>query len=382
MPLRVPRGQYRKFHEAAQALASEGRGGDTELVHVNKAEERMLKSMGGSGTVNPKTGLREYGKLRPKEKEDIINNMSKKKKDISKNKAYLDKVKKNMKENGKEYDSDEINDLLNNVKIDDEDMVIDPPIMGGRVLGGVLGMGHARKKDILHLKDVEEEAGLLKRIFDDSKKYNLENFFDNMKQDPSPLLKNRLREMGNLERKNVMDAIESESKPNRMETYKKNQVNKGTGKNISNYVGGDFFKNHLWADAAGENPSPDAIGQRARDRANERINPNKNTLMWMNNAGLRHLKRELKTPGIQNNLKTTDVNATIDFPRFYRADKYNETLPIQTYVAHGYPNGKYEKTGNLSSLTVSNEGGKYTHPDEGGNVKKHYYTADHYVGAK
>jgi hypothetical protein len=37
-----------------------GRGGDTELVHVNPREAEMLRRMGGSGTVNPNTGLREY----------------------------------------------------------------------------------------------------------------------------------------------------------------------------------------------------------------------------------------------------------------------------------------------------------------------------------
>jgi len=45
---------------AAEFLASLGRGGDTELVHVNKGEEQMLKAAGGSGTINPQTGLREY----------------------------------------------------------------------------------------------------------------------------------------------------------------------------------------------------------------------------------------------------------------------------------------------------------------------------------
>lgn len=44
----------------AQYLASQGRDGDTELVHVNKQEEAILKAMGGSGSINPKTGLREY----------------------------------------------------------------------------------------------------------------------------------------------------------------------------------------------------------------------------------------------------------------------------------------------------------------------------------
>ena len=41
-------------------IAKMGRRGDTELAHINKAEARLLKMLGGAGTINPKTGLREY----------------------------------------------------------------------------------------------------------------------------------------------------------------------------------------------------------------------------------------------------------------------------------------------------------------------------------
>jgi len=41
-------------------IAMKGRFGDTELAHVNPREKAMLKAMGGSGTINPNTGLREY----------------------------------------------------------------------------------------------------------------------------------------------------------------------------------------------------------------------------------------------------------------------------------------------------------------------------------
>ena len=37
-----------------------GRSGDTELAHVNPQESAILKATGGSGTINPNTGLREY----------------------------------------------------------------------------------------------------------------------------------------------------------------------------------------------------------------------------------------------------------------------------------------------------------------------------------
>ena len=45
---------------ALSRLAKQGRFGDTELVHVNKEEAAFLKARGGSGTINPKTGLREF----------------------------------------------------------------------------------------------------------------------------------------------------------------------------------------------------------------------------------------------------------------------------------------------------------------------------------
>jgi hypothetical protein len=45
---------------AARQLQRQGRGGDTELAHINPREAEMLRLMGGSGTVNPNTGLREY----------------------------------------------------------------------------------------------------------------------------------------------------------------------------------------------------------------------------------------------------------------------------------------------------------------------------------
>ena len=46
-------GQYKN-------LASKGRYGDTMLAHINPEEAAMLQSMGGTGTVNPQTGLREF----------------------------------------------------------------------------------------------------------------------------------------------------------------------------------------------------------------------------------------------------------------------------------------------------------------------------------
>lgn len=49
--------------DAARIVASRGRSGDTMLAHINPAEARLLRSHGGMGTINPKTGLPEYGFL-------------------------------------------------------------------------------------------------------------------------------------------------------------------------------------------------------------------------------------------------------------------------------------------------------------------------------
>ncbi len=45
---------------AMEMLRSKGRNGDTELAHVNPREKAILKAMGGAGSRNPRTGLREY----------------------------------------------------------------------------------------------------------------------------------------------------------------------------------------------------------------------------------------------------------------------------------------------------------------------------------
>ena len=41
-------------------IASKGDGGDTELAHINAYEAELLLSIGGSGTINKKTGLKEF----------------------------------------------------------------------------------------------------------------------------------------------------------------------------------------------------------------------------------------------------------------------------------------------------------------------------------
>lgn len=44
----------------AKYMASLGRGGDTMLAHINSDEARLLKALGGAGTINPHTGLPEF----------------------------------------------------------------------------------------------------------------------------------------------------------------------------------------------------------------------------------------------------------------------------------------------------------------------------------
>ena len=49
------------FKELYDELAGCGTNGDTELAHVNTFEASLLKSLGGSGTINDITGFRQYG---------------------------------------------------------------------------------------------------------------------------------------------------------------------------------------------------------------------------------------------------------------------------------------------------------------------------------
>ena len=47
--------------EQMAQVAAQGRNGDTQLAHINAEEAAVLKQMGGTGTINPVTGLPEYG---------------------------------------------------------------------------------------------------------------------------------------------------------------------------------------------------------------------------------------------------------------------------------------------------------------------------------
>lgn len=54
-------GQPHGLKSLAQELPKYGRYGDSIVAHINPQEAAMLKAMGGSGTINPVTGLPEYG---------------------------------------------------------------------------------------------------------------------------------------------------------------------------------------------------------------------------------------------------------------------------------------------------------------------------------
>jgi hypothetical protein len=58
------KGGIAELKPIAKAIAGYGRNGDTMLAHITPAEARMLRRRGGSGTINPDTGLPEYFSLK------------------------------------------------------------------------------------------------------------------------------------------------------------------------------------------------------------------------------------------------------------------------------------------------------------------------------
>lgn len=49
------------YPSLAEMIRQQGRNGDTVLAHINPIEAQILKSLGGSGRINPKTGIPEFG---------------------------------------------------------------------------------------------------------------------------------------------------------------------------------------------------------------------------------------------------------------------------------------------------------------------------------
>jgi len=64
-PIRMANGGIASLNPIALGLSQMGRRGDTMLAHITPGEARMLRRRGGSGTINPQTGLPEFflGKL-------------------------------------------------------------------------------------------------------------------------------------------------------------------------------------------------------------------------------------------------------------------------------------------------------------------------------
>lgn len=48
------------MHQIAKHMSALGRNGDSQLIHVMPEEVELLKKIGGSGTINPHTGLQEF----------------------------------------------------------------------------------------------------------------------------------------------------------------------------------------------------------------------------------------------------------------------------------------------------------------------------------
>ena len=57
------KGGIAELTPVSKAIANYGRNGDTMLAHITPAEARMLRRKGGSGSINPKTGLPEFFNL-------------------------------------------------------------------------------------------------------------------------------------------------------------------------------------------------------------------------------------------------------------------------------------------------------------------------------
>jgi hypothetical protein len=60
------------FKQLYAEISSKGIKGDTELAHINTFESRILRMLGGSGTINLETGLKQYFGGRKVEEEVLL----------------------------------------------------------------------------------------------------------------------------------------------------------------------------------------------------------------------------------------------------------------------------------------------------------------------
>jgi hypothetical protein len=58
------KGKDNLYLSLAEMIRQQGKGEDTILAHINPLEAMMLKEMGGSGKINPTTGLPQFGFLK------------------------------------------------------------------------------------------------------------------------------------------------------------------------------------------------------------------------------------------------------------------------------------------------------------------------------
>lgn len=57
----VKSGKKSDIYSMAEKIRQKGKGEDTILAHINPIEAKLLKGIGGSGTINPDTGLPQFG---------------------------------------------------------------------------------------------------------------------------------------------------------------------------------------------------------------------------------------------------------------------------------------------------------------------------------
>jgi hypothetical protein len=58
---KVKSGKANPYPSLAEMIRQQGKGEDTILAHINPLEAEILKGLGGKGTINPKTGLPQFG---------------------------------------------------------------------------------------------------------------------------------------------------------------------------------------------------------------------------------------------------------------------------------------------------------------------------------
>jgi len=64
VPETFAKGGIASLKPLAAAMAQQGRNGDTMLAHITPQEAQLLRRMGGSGSINPMTGLPEFFSLK------------------------------------------------------------------------------------------------------------------------------------------------------------------------------------------------------------------------------------------------------------------------------------------------------------------------------